>query len=77
MINLSTKGISIISIGTLLHKLDIRGIFCDPAHFIQLHALWHVCAAITTVIIYEHAHSEFPYYMNLPFIKKFPSIKSP
>lgn len=70
-------GISIISIGALMHKLDIRGIFCDPEHFIQLHALWHVCAAITTVIIYEHARSEFPYYMNLPFIKKFPSIKSP
>jgi len=70
-------GSTIIVLGAILHKFDIHKVYCDPTHFIQLHAVWHVCAAVTTVIAYEHAISEFPYYMNLPFIKTFPIVKSP
>ena len=70
-------GSSIIILGAILHKFDIHKVYCDPTYFIQLHAIWHVCAAITTAIAYEHAISEFPYYMNLPFVKIFPIVKSP
>ena len=70
-------GIVVILLGAIMQKMDASGIMCDPIHIIQFHSLWHIAAAIATIMAYEHANSEFPYYMNLPFIKTFPTVRSP
>ena len=70
-------GVFIILCGLIFQKMDSAGILCDPTHIIQFHSLWHIAAAIATVMAYEHANSEFPYYMNLPYVKIFPIVRSP
>ena len=69
--------IAVILCGVALHKMDTTGIFCNPLHIVQLHSLWHIAAAIAAIMAYEHAISEFPYYMNLPYVKTFPTVTSP
>ena len=70
-------GIAVILFGITMKKIDELGILCDPMHFIQFHSIWHVTVAIITIMAYEHANSEFPYYMNLPYVNTFPTVKSP
>ena len=70
-------GIVVILVGVIMQKMDAAGIMCDPTHIIQLHSLWHIAAATATVMAYEHANGEFPYYMNLPYVNTFPRVRSP
>ena len=70
-------GIMVVLFGLIMHKMDTSGVLCNPTHTVQLHAVWHIAASIATIMAYEHANSEFPYYMNLPYVNTFPSVKSP
>ena len=70
-------GIMVVLFGLIMHKMDTSGVLCNPTHTVQLHAVWHIAASIASIMAYEHANSEFPYYMNLPYVNTFPSVKSP
>ena len=53
------KALLVFGIGIIALFLDATKIVCDPNnHFLQLHAVWHVCNAIALYFIalnYDHS----------------------
>jgi hypothetical protein len=47
-------GVITLAVGTVCGHLDASKIVCWPHSWFQLHAVWHVCAACSVLIVYEY-----------------------
>lgn len=54
-ISSNKKVIFTFLVGTLFLVLDAKKIICDPTnHFFQMHALWHICDALSLFFLARH-----------------------
>jgi len=45
-------------VGLVSHTADRHGVWCDPQHPFQGHALWHICGAVGIALVYLDMRSE-------------------